>query len=119
VGELAGEWVEEVEGLTRVRFVASNGWWSTGGRPAGSAQAGWPRYGSAPVVLRSGRGRLVLGGLGGRAAPLEWHGTAAKAPEEGGVRAEHGAACRGRQWRARTARLLGGPVCRGGGGGSF
>jgi hypothetical protein len=54
VGVSAGGWVEKVEGVTRVRFVASNGWWSTGGRPAGGAQAGWPR--SAPVRWCSGLG---------------------------------------------------------------
>jgi hypothetical protein len=57
--------VGKEEEVTRVRFVASDGWWSTGGRPAGGVQAGWPRCGSAPVVLRSGTGRLVPGGLGG------------------------------------------------------
>jgi hypothetical protein len=44
---LAMEGREEVEGLTRVRFVASEGWWSTGARRAGGAQAGWPRRPSA------------------------------------------------------------------------
>jgi hypothetical protein len=78
--------VEKVEEVTRVRFVASNGWWSTGGRPAGGAQAGWPRCGSAPVVLRSGRGRLVLGGLGGHAGLLGRRWTGRHELEKGSAR---------------------------------
>jgi hypothetical protein len=56
--------VGKEEEVTMVRFVASDGWWSTGGRPAGGVQAGWPRCGSAPVVLRSGRGMVGAGRFG-------------------------------------------------------
>jgi hypothetical protein len=56
--------VGKEEEVTRVRFVASDGWWSTGGRPAGGVQAGWPRCGSALVVLRSGRGTVGAGRFG-------------------------------------------------------
>jgi hypothetical protein len=56
---LAGEWVEEVEGLTNRRFEAEDGVGSAGERPAGGAQAGWPQC--APVRQCCGLG----GGRGG------------------------------------------------------
>jgi hypothetical protein len=68
--------VEKVEEVTRVRFLAADGWENTGERPAGGAQAGWPRCGSTPVVLRSGRGRgwcWAVGELCGTAREaLDW-----------------------------------------------
>jgi hypothetical protein len=39
-------WVGKVEGLTIDRFVAVDGWEIAGARPAGGAQAAWPRCGS-------------------------------------------------------------------------
>jgi hypothetical protein len=38
VGDSAGGGVEKEEGTTMDRFVASDGWWNAGSRPAGGAQ---------------------------------------------------------------------------------
>jgi hypothetical protein len=78
------------------------------GRPPALREHGRARL--SPVVLRSGRGRLELGGLGGHAAPLGRHWTAANAPEEGGTLGSGHTAVR-RQWRARTARCGGEERC--------
>jgi hypothetical protein len=52
-----GGWVEKEEEVTYDRFVASDGWWSTGGRPATGAQAAWPRNGSVRRGCGLGGGR--------------------------------------------------------------
>jgi hypothetical protein len=40
---LAGDGVGKVEGLSNCRFVATDGWGSTGRWPADGAQRAWPR----------------------------------------------------------------------------
>jgi hypothetical protein len=47
--------VGKEEEVTRVRFVASDGWWSTGGQPAGGVQAA-VRLGSGGAPVWEGGG---------------------------------------------------------------
>jgi hypothetical protein len=54
-------WVEKVEGLTIDRFVAVDGWGSTGGRPASGAQGGTAAAAFCPAVPGLAGGAVVLG----------------------------------------------------------
>jgi hypothetical protein len=103
----AGGWVEKVEEVTNRRFEAEDGWESTGERPAAGAQGARPRRAWLRWCSSLGGGRLVLGGLGGRAAPLGWHWTAANAPEEGGRSGADARQCAGtgvRGWLGAAGR---------------
>jgi hypothetical protein len=52
-----GEGVQKEEGLTRCRFVAAEGWGSTGSRPAGGAQGAWLRRAMLRRTSGLGKGR--------------------------------------------------------------
>jgi hypothetical protein len=64
VTDSAGEWVEKEEELTMDRFVVVDGRRGAGGRPAGGAQAAWPRSASVWGTPAWERGAVVLGRLG-------------------------------------------------------
>jgi hypothetical protein len=64
VGDSAGGWVEKVEGLTNSRFVAVDGWGSTGVRPATGSEGARPRNASVRLWSGLGGGAVGAGRLG-------------------------------------------------------
>jgi hypothetical protein len=86
VADSAGGWVGKEEEVTYDRFVASDGWWSTGGRLATGAQAARPRNGSVRRGCGLGGGRGGAGKLGEPCGRAMVHSTRPIALE-GGARA--------------------------------
>jgi hypothetical protein len=90
VRDSVGGWVGKVEGLTDSRFVAVDGWGSTGARPATGGQRAPPRNALVRLWSGLGGGAVGAGRLGRPCGTAMVHWTRPIALEEGCSGVAHG-----------------------------